>query len=965
MKDPTPTGAWREALDCVDVLLSRTQAERDSYLGELSQSNPDLHRRVRSLLEADREASKVGFLDHGLNSGSGGSGTALRAGAMLGPYRIESELGRGGMGEVWLARRDDGLYQGEVAIKTLHPYFAGGALRDRFLREANLLGRLTHPNIARLLDAGVSDGIVYLVLEYVRGRTIDVWCDDRKLGIDDRLKLFSDVCAAVAHAHANLIVHRDIKPSNILVTDDVAVKLLDFGIGKIVEVDSAPEGTELTKITGRVFTPEYAAPEQILGAAITTATDIYSLGVLLHVLLSGTRPYAGTDNEIELQRAVLKDDPVPMSRAVASLGGEEAAVARSTTSAKLRRRLSGDLSHMVARAMRKAPAERYGSVLAFAADVDRYLRHEPVDARAGSSIYRFERFVTRHRTAAVAASLSLLALLVGSGVALWQAGEARTQARLATVEAGKANAVKDFLLDIFNANSERHPDGARARQTTAEELLDVAGQKILVDKNQDPEVRAELMSTLGNLTVMLDKRDLGESLQRERVKFIAEKFGEDDERLAEALLDLSGVLRQRDKVNEAVAATERAIGILDRTGKNGSVLRGRAELEAAHTLYIGRGGTGDNLIERYAKAVSILERFPSSEDLLIAQLGLGRAYELARKFDDGIAISERALASAGESRIEKKSLIAGGHQQLARMLAEKQRYSDAVAHNAKAVELFSFQFGAKSVTTLTTRTDRGNLLMLNGDYLGAATELEGVVSGLIEIDSDANLNVQTARFLWSKALEAIGDMPRARTVLDAAIQAVGKLQNQNGLPGMLRIRSKVALEQKRAADALADVDRAWEIVQKGRGPRSLRAATLLTARGEALIALGRVDEGQAAIDQSIELLKEFELDPAHPDGMLARLAIAAAHSGRRQHDDARKYAEAVLDELKGLERRKQLWLIEDAAHRQIADALIGAQRPKEACPALTESIGLREASASIVDPRLKRSRELHKKYCIT
>jgi serine/threonine protein kinase len=415
--DKNGTGHWREALGLIDTLMAEPVDAREKLLANLAASRPDLHVRVRALLDADEQATRVGFMSvrhDPLPDGTAG----LQAGTRLGPYRIVSEIGKGGMGEVWLARRDDGLHEGEVAIKTLHPFFAHGAMRERFLREAQLLGKLAHPNIARLLDAGVSDGVVFIVLEYVDGESIDVYCDTRRLGIDARLGLFADVCAAVWHAHANLVVHRDIKPTNILVTPQGQVKLLDFGIGKLMETDAVgSERTELTRVTGRIFTPEFAAPEQILGEPVTTATDVYSLGTLLYVLLAGARPFGNEVTGSTVEHAVLHEEPLPLSRA-AGQGDEEITSLRGTTPRRLQRVLANDLEDIVHLALRKAPGDRYGTVLALAEDLERYRRHEPVMARAGSRLYPLNRFVRRHRVAVAAAVGVSLAAAVGIAAVL-------------------------------------------------------------------------------------------------------------------------------------------------------------------------------------------------------------------------------------------------------------------------------------------------------------------------------------------------------------------------------------------------------------------------------------------------------------------------------------------------------------------------------------------------------------------
>ena len=304
---------------------------------------------------------------------------ASPAGQRLGPYVLEAQVGQGGGGSVWRARREDGRYDAAVAIKLLHLALLGRAGAQRFRREGQILGRLTHPHIAHLLDAGVTpDGQPYLVLELVQGERIDHHCDARRLGIEQRLALFGDVLAAVAHAHAHGVIHRDLKPGNVLVTAEGTVKLLDFGIAKLLadEADMA-EATELTLDGGRVLTPEYAAPGQLRGGSVTTATDVYALGVMLYQLLTGqhaTTPPGATS--AQAMQATLEVDATRASRAVGLAKGGVAASQRALSPQRLARRLQGDLDNIVARCLRKVPAERYATVTALADDLRRHLAHE-------------------------------------------------------------------------------------------------------------------------------------------------------------------------------------------------------------------------------------------------------------------------------------------------------------------------------------------------------------------------------------------------------------------------------------------------------------------------------------------------------------------------------------------------------------------------------------------------------------
>jgi protein-disulfide isomerase len=315
------------------------------------------------------------------------------------------------MGSVWLARRNDGRFEGLAAIKLLNASLLGRAGQERFRREGSFVARLRHPNIAQLLDAGVSFlGQPYLVLEHVQGLTIDDHCRDRKLGVDARVQLFLQVLAAVAHAHANRVVHRDIKPSNVMVTGDGRVKLLDFGIAKLLEGEGPGGDRSPAALTGEgeaPLTPEYAAPEQLVGGAITTATDVHALGVLLYLLLSGRHP-AGEERRslAEWMKIVVEVEPPPISRLVPA--------------GPLRRALRGDLETIVAKALRKDPAERYPSALAFAEDLRRSLGHQPIRARPDAVAYRAARYLRRNRLALAAALLTLAGVSYGLAAAQGQ-----------------------------------------------------------------------------------------------------------------------------------------------------------------------------------------------------------------------------------------------------------------------------------------------------------------------------------------------------------------------------------------------------------------------------------------------------------------------------------------------------------------------------------------------------------------
>jgi len=412
---------WKAVSPYLDQVLTLPEDKRDSWFASLEKESPELAAQVRTLLREHDGIERDHFLEG--QPASTPCGGAL-AGGVIGPYTLISQIGEGGMGTVWLAERSDGRFERQAAVKFLNIALAGRG-EERFRREGNILARLTHPNIAQLLDAGLSTGgQPYLVLEYVPGERIDEYCDTRRLGIEARVRLFLDVLSAVAEAHANLVVHRDIKPSNVLVAEDGKVKLLDFGIAKLLEGEGMAAGaTQLTREVGSALTPEFAAPEQLTSGLITTATDVYSLGVLLYVLLTGRHPAgSGPHSQAELMKAVVELEPKRPSDAVTAgksetTTAEEIAVKRDSTPEKLRRRLRGDLDTIVAKALKKNPQERYASATALADDLRRYLQHQPISARPDTLAYRVAKFARRYTVPVSAIAVTILALAIGLYVA--------------------------------------------------------------------------------------------------------------------------------------------------------------------------------------------------------------------------------------------------------------------------------------------------------------------------------------------------------------------------------------------------------------------------------------------------------------------------------------------------------------------------------------------------------------------
>jgi serine/threonine protein kinase len=412
---------WQEISPYLDQVLALPETERGIWMESFRDEKPLLADDMQALLQEHRALAQAQFLEHPLIAP--GRESSL-VGQTIGAYKLISPIGQGGMGSVWLAKRIDGRFERKVAIKFLRFSVANQGGAERFKREGRILGQLAHPNIAELTDAGVTaNGEPYLVLEHVAGEPIDDYCDRLKLDVDARIKLFLDVLAAVAHAHANLVVHCDLKPSNVLVTNDGKVKLLDFGIAKLLgDETNAETATAVTAEGGGALTPLFAAPEQVTSGTVTTATDVYASGLLLYILLTGQHPAGlGPHSPAELVKAILDREPQLASEVISLAGGKALAEKRATTPEKLRQQLRGDVDTILAKALKKPPVERYSSVTALTDDLQRYLKHKPISARPDTFPYRAAKFLRRNRTVVALTALASAAITTGSAVSIYQA----------------------------------------------------------------------------------------------------------------------------------------------------------------------------------------------------------------------------------------------------------------------------------------------------------------------------------------------------------------------------------------------------------------------------------------------------------------------------------------------------------------------------------------------------------------
>ena len=610
---------WKSVEEHLDRLLDMDEPQCDAYISRLEDDQPTVAAALREMMSDRRSLEAQGFLETSLLKPPDQG----QVGTQVGPYTIVSLVGRGGMGEVWLAQRSDGRFEGKFALKFLDAYSASPAALDRFQREGRLLARLAHPHIARLIDAGVTgSGRPYLILEYVQGTRIDDYCSLHALCPEDRVRLILDVLSALAHAHSNLVIHRDIKPTNILVTEDGEAKLLDFGIAKLVGSEGGSDAdAPATRIEDIAFTPEYAAPEQILGEPPSTATDVYQMGVLIFALLTGCLPL-GKETATRAQRikAALDEDPPRMSE---------------VAPAALRKALRGDLDAIVSKALRKLPRERYGTAAALADDLKRYLDNEPVEARAKLLTYRMLKFVRRYRGAVLGTAAAVVALIAATAFALYQMREAQIQRDQSREQARRAELQAEFVT-LMMSNVGDKP-------ITAEQLLDAGYKLVTQHYTDDPIFR---MSAMLNLSARY--ADIG--LRPKEFSLL-----QDVDRIARGLKDWSMMSRaecglaeaelERGRIDRAqswIVSAKSSMGHVP--DQNPLYLEDCMEADADVLEAEGKPAAAAQIA---AQALALLEQAGATHDLRYQDL-LGRIADYYKATGDthkGFEYVERALAA--------------------------------------------------------------------------------------------------------------------------------------------------------------------------------------------------------------------------------------------------------------------------------------------------------------------------------
>jgi tetratricopeptide (TPR) repeat protein len=940
---------WAEIDHLLDLALELPPDERPAFLEQVCDNgDQELRNRVQHLLDSCEHPE--GWLD-----GQGaayaaplidGTEETVAGVARIGPYRIVGEAGHGGMGTVYQAERDEPYHQ-RVALKLIR---GGLALDDhlvrRFVEERQILASLEHPRIARLLDGGITpEGLPWFALEYVEGTSIERYAEIHRLSVEARIELFLAVCDAVQYAHGNLVVHRDLKPSNILVTTDGQVKLLDFGIAKLVLAGQPSE----TRTGPRLMTPEYASPEQIRGEATSVASDVYSLGVLLYQLLTGRLPYRlASRSPLEVERALLEQEPERPSTRVAD--------------ARAGRRLRGDLDTILLTAIRKDPARRYPSVEQLATDLRRHLTGLPVSARPDRLGYRAGKFVRRHRLGVMAGGAIALSLVGGLAATV-------SQANRVAREATRSERVTEFLVSLFR---EVDPERTRGREVTARELLERGGRRLDSALVEEPDVQARLLGVLGVIHTQLGLYGRADSLLARAVALTRQTRGDQSPELAAQLADWAEALSEEAKFGAAdsvarevlairrrhfgpadssVAATLRALGgIARRRGRNDS-----AETLFREALAIDRRRFGDDHLvvaedlndlgvvleqagklapaESAAAAVLAIRRRrldPGHPSLVIALHNLGVVRHRLGEYRESERLKREVLQ-------QRRRLYPRGHpdvalalRELGALLSDRGRYAEAESLYVQAGAMQRALLGPSHPETILTLNNLAVLRYWKGDLSAAEHDMRLVLEHFRDTLGGEHQTTLTALTTLGGILRAEGRYQEAEPLLRQALASRQKLfgtshvdvaQSLGNLAGLLYLKGDTAGAEQAYRQALT-IDR--KTLPAGHELIAWR----LTGLGEVLTAAGRAGEAEPLLREALAI-RSMKLEPSARLTAKTRslLGSCLARLGRLEE------AERLLVEGYGELHDKGDWLSKQdaaAAARSLAELSAKRGRSDEA-----------------------------------
>ena len=985
-----PPERWKRVKALFAEAEGLPPAEREAFLASECAGDDALQEYVERLLRSDDQAGSlmqppaIDLVQAGIR---GESGTQTIEGERptvperpIGPYKVLKELGHGGMGVVYLAARADEHYRKLVAIKVIKGGLESEVIRH-FRRERQILAGLDHSNISRLFDGGATeDGLPYFVMEYIEGQRLDEYCDSHRLPIVERLRIIQQVCSAVAYAHRNLIVHRDLKPGNILVTAEGVPRLLDFGIARLLNPDLSAEAPTAT---GLPLTPEYASPEQARGELVTTASDVYSLGVILYELLTGRRPYRLKSRQlVEILKAVCEEEPERPSTAVGRTeevtqgarnptpaSAEDLSRTRDCTPEKLRRRLSGDLDNIVLMALRKEPERRYGSVEAFSEDIQRYLVGLPVRARKGTAAYRAGKYVRRHAVGVTAAAAFILLLTSFAVTMAVQSAHLARERDKAAVERNKAEKVSTFLVDLFNVSD---PSEAKGNTITAREILDKGAERIAGELKEQPDVKAALMETMGRVFATLGLYDKARPLLEEALKLRRQSLGSEHPDVVTSLMNLANVLDRKGDVagaealsREVLATRQKLLGSEHRDvaasmNNLANILDHKGDYAGAESLYrdalaMSRKLLGNEhlfvagILNNLANVLHEDGRDAEAEILSREALAMKRKLfgsehpSVANTLDNLGRILDQKGDYAGAERLHRdavamrRKLLGNEHPDLAisltslaQVLDDKGDYAGAEALSREALAMKRKLFGSEHPSVADSLDNLGRILDQKGDYAGAERLHRDALAMRRKLLGNEHPDLAISLTNLAQVLDDKGDYAGAEALSREALAMRRKLLgNEHPYTAFgLSTLGNALFHEGRLGEAKSALQESLAVRRKALSPDHPDIADSLIGLGNVLATEGQAAQAETILRQGHEI-RRTKLPKDHPDIAEAESALGACLTRLRMFDEA----ESLLVSSYQVLRSKQVASrVTDDARQHLVDLYNAWGKPDKAAP---------------------------------
>lgn len=921
---------WNRIQSLFEKALELDPSARENFLKHECGDDKELFDEVVTLISADEK-------QHSIFSGSAGDyiahDDANLDGKIFGSYRTIKQIGSGGMGSVYLAERIDGHFEQKVALKIVKPGMNSNEIVRRFEDERQILARLQHPNIARLLDGGISDsGLPYFTLEYVEGKPITDYCDENNLTIEERLELFKKVCEAVLYAHQNLVIHRDIKPGNILVQEDGTVKLLDFGIAKVFEDDESQKN--LTRTGLRIMTPEYASPEQVRGEPVSTATDIYSLGLILYQLLTGCPPYEVTSTSaLEMERIICLTEPQKPSTMISKIlsspdSNQKSSPGfisqkRKTTILKLRKRISGDLDNICLMAIRKEPGRRYSSIAQFITDIDNHLTGLPVIARKSTASYRAKKFIRRHKAGVIVAASAVLIVAILTTVYFIQLAEERDKAQL---EAEKSKKVSEFLTGIFQLSD---PEYSKGESITARELLDNGVKRIENELSDQPEVLANMLGVMGNVYKNLGLYPNALILLQRAYSINDSLLGSRSPETAKSLNDLAGINFVMGEYGPAIEKFNKAIAI--RKSIYGEESLETAESKNDLAMVLREEGDYEEAEILLNASLSVRKKFLSSGSPEVAQsmnnLGLlkddlGKYDEAKKLFEESLKIKEKLYGKIHPSVTETMGNLAfllrqmGEYDEASKLFNEtleidKKLFGDI--HPAISTDLYNIASitaligdlnSAEKLYTEVLELDKkllgeehpyialdlnnlAGILSDKGDFEKAEDIYKESLAMNKKIYGDEHPEVATSLSNLGVMYNRWGKLSRAEPLLKSALDMRIKLLGKNhpNTVTSVNIYAGILASMKKYNEAVEYYRESLSLRIEMLGEDHPQTANAFIGMGSALIETNEFKEAEEKINKGIEAYKK-KLPADHWNISYAQSILGKCYSREGKHEQA-------------------------------------------------------------------------------